>query len=331
MHRRAAVRRVGVGQVPDDPLRVGALLGHVVRAERHVVHAHQGDHVLQRVQVVVERRAARLAVPDDLREGRHADHTATRGHRFHHVVRKRTRPRNLRRHADVRHDARLLGHLDGVERRLDAGVAQVHRHPDAPGFLDQPRAEVREAGVVRFEAAVAHEVALVVRELQHAQAKPMEHLEPRQVVADDARVLAPHDDREPTGRLGRADVVRRIRDAAVRVPPDRVVVLLDPRDALQRVVHRQRHGEVRRREARFPEDRAVPVEEEGAAVDDDRRRVQRARLVGHVGGPAGQAVHDRAAHAVTPWRCGSTQWVPGSCFGTRPYAQSPGRTGYQRG
>ena len=63
-------------------------------------------------------------------------------------------------------------------------------------------AELAQAGVAGFEAAVAHQVAPVVGQLHDAHAEVVEHVEAVEVLAVHRRVLESVDDAEAAAALG---------------------------------------------------------------------------------------------------------------------------------
>jgi hypothetical protein len=177
----------------------------------------------------------------------------------------------------TRDDDRLLTRLDRLEAGPDADVAQVDHHADAIQLGDDLAAEEAEAGVVRLHAAVADEVPLVVGQLADPLAHHVEQLDQAEVVPEVGRILAADDRRDLPFGFRPLDVGGGARNDDLRIAAGDLVILLDVEDGVGHVLHRERHREVESGQAALAQAVVVPLQEERAAVDDDRALVERTR------------------------------------------------------
>ena len=170
---------------------------------------------------------------------------------------------------------RLLGRVDDVQGRPLADVGQVDEDAEAVHLGYRVGPEVSEPSGDALVAAVAQQVALVVRDLDDPDAESVEDGEPVYAVLDGRRVLEAEYDARLTVALGREDVVDRPDRG------DRVGALPEPDVPPRQVVDRLpeplpgRDGGVDGRDPAGPQalvDRvAVPVTDVQPVHDDWRR------------------------------------------------------------
>ena len=73
----------------------------------------------------------------------------------------------------VREKYWFLGHFRGLQGGALADVAEVDRDSNPVHFPHDPAPEQAETAILRFKAAIADEVAVVISELHHADPKVM--------------------------------------------------------------------------------------------------------------------------------------------------------------
>ena len=191
----------------DVAPEVGGLVLGEVGPDGDVVDADALDKVVDGVDVVRQRGArARLQEGDDARG---ADYSAALREPPDGLVRLVAGHVVVRSRVGVGDGDRLLGGVDDVQGRPVADVGQVDEDAEAVHLGDRLGPEVGQPSGNALVAAVAEQVALVVGDLDDADAESVEEGEPVQAVFDGRRVLEAEYDARPAVALGGEDVVGR--------------------------------------------------------------------------------------------------------------------------
>src|SRR3546814_13930645 len=120
------------------------------------------------------------------RIGRDADHPAGAGHGLHLLIGDAARVVRDGAHRGVRDYDRLRGVGRGVERRADADMRAVDQHADAVAVAHDLDAEMRQATVLRLQAAVPDVVAFHIGQLEDAPTQLVPQTHPLAVLLDPA-------------------------------------------------------------------------------------------------------------------------------------------------
>ena len=106
----------------------------------------------------------------------------------------------------MRCNHRLIRALNDIERRADAGMADVEQDADAVGFGDKGAAEQRQARIGRLMAAIAQRVARVVGHIYPADAQPIPNVDQRRLIVERSDPLQVKADAQLAQALGGAHV-----------------------------------------------------------------------------------------------------------------------------
>ena len=140
----------------------------VVASHAHVVFA---AHLHRVLDVLDEVRRRRLATGSEERHRVNADDAALRRQQPQLLVGLVAGQVSERRASAMRHGDRFRRHRDRVGRGPASAVTEIHEHSQLVHATHHVTAEVAESRIAGLEAAVAKQIAHVVRELDDAHAE----------------------------------------------------------------------------------------------------------------------------------------------------------------